>query len=47
MILRKIVFFGVFLSVLGCDSGDPTLSTIVEIKNGPIKGVQEGELKNI
>ena len=45
MMLRKIVFFGIFLSVLGCDSVDPTLSTIVQIKNGPIKGVQEGELK--
>ena len=45
MMLRKIVFFSIFLSVFGCGSGDPTLSTTVEIKNGLIKGVQEGDLK--
>lgn len=42
---KKIVFFGIFLSLLGCGSGDPTLSSIVEVKNGLIKGVQEGDLK--
>ena len=45
MMLRKIIFFGIFITLLGCGSGDQNISTIVELKNGSIKGVQEGDLK--
>ena len=45
MTLRKIIFLGIFSTLLGCDSGDPNISTVVELKNGSIKGVQEGDLK--
>ena len=43
MMLRKIIFLGIFITLLGCDSGDLNISTIVELKNGSIKGVQEGD----
>ena len=45
MMLRKIIFLGIFITLLGCGSGDLNISTIVELKNGSIKGVQEGDLK--
>ena len=40
MMLRKIIFLGIFMTLLGCGSGDLNISTIVELKNGSIKGVQ-------
>ena len=43
--LRKIIFLGIFATILGCDSDDPNISRVVELKNGSIKGVQEGDLK--
>ena len=45
MMLRKIIFLGIFITLLGCGFGDLNISTIVELKNGSIKGVQEGDLK--
>ena len=45
MTLRKIIFLGIFSTLLACDSGDPNISRVVELKNGSIKGVQEGDLK--
>ena len=45
MMLRKIILLGIFITLLGFDSGDQTISPIVKIENGSIKGVQEGDLK--
>lgn len=45
MMLRKIIFLGIFITLVGCGSGDLNISTVVELKNGSIKGVQEGDLK--
>mgnify|MGYP003310399704 CR=1 FL=1 len=45
MILRKIIFLGIFITLLGCGSSDLNITKIVELKNGSIKGAQEGDLK--
>ena len=45
MMLRKIIFLGIFITLLGCSSGDRTISSIVEINTGSIKGFQDGDLK--
>ena len=45
MILRKIIFLGIFITLLGCCSSDLNITKIVELKNGSIKGAQEGDLK--
>ena len=45
MKVRSIILFALCFSLIGCDLGNQNISTIVEIENGSIKGVQEGNLK--
>ena len=45
MIVKKIFLFGIFLSLVACELDNQSISAIVEIENGSIKGVQEGNLK--
>ena len=45
MIVKKIFLFGIFMSLVACEFDNQSISVIVEIENGSIKGVQEGNLK--
>ena len=45
MIVKKIFLFGTFMSLVACEIDNQSISVIVEIENGSIKGVQEGNLK--
>ncbi|MDC1251716.1 carboxylesterase family protein [Gammaproteobacteria bacterium] len=45
MIVKKIFLFGTFMSLVACELGNQSVSAIVEIENGFIQGVQEGNLK--
>ena len=45
MKIRSIILFALCFSLIGCGLGNQNISTIVEIENGSIKGVQEGNLK--
>ena len=45
MKIRSIVLFALCFSLIGCGLGNQNISTIVEIENGSIKGVQQGNLK--
>ena len=45
MIVKKIFLFGIFMSLVACEFDNQSISLIVEIENGSIKGVQEGNLK--
>ena len=42
MIGKKILLIGTFVSLVSCGFGDQSISAIVEIENGVIKGVKEG-----
>ena len=45
MKLRNIFLLALSFSFIGCGFGNQDISTIVQIENGSIKGVQEGNLK--
>ena len=45
MIIRQVILLTIFIFLLSCGSGNQTISTIVKIENGSIKGLQEGDLK--
>ena len=45
MKVRSIILFALCSSLIGCGLGNQNISTVVEIENGSIKGVQEGNLK--
>ena len=45
MIAKKIFLLGAFISLVACGSSNQSISTIVEIDNGSIRGTQEGNLR--